>query len=444
MTIDINKMITGNPISKNLMKPWGSNAKHNSLRDKFFNRYTGPGNDLKKQIDFNPYTGEIYKVHDQPSSSNDRCSMYHDVAYTVAQNVGKNNKDIKRLKHIADDKWLKCFKPRSPWDIAAYSAIKSKKTLGLGNNFTMEDLSEELNKGVINKFERKKVIVNYIDEIHSCDLVDMQKYSKVNKGYKYIFTNIDIFSKYAWAFPIKSKKISDIKPCFEKIFKQRKPRYIWSDQESSFFSKEMLKSFEDHNIKIYHTYSNLKAVIIERFNRSLRELMMKSFVKNNNTVWYDILSELIKKYNNRYHNTIKMKPIDVNKTNEKHIKNTVYNYNITNKKPKFKINDIVRISLKRRELFDKPTGNIKWSEELFRIYKINKSNIITYKLKDMNNEIIKGIFYEKELQLTKNTSNEYIIEKILKTKGENIFVKWRNYDSSFNSWVNKYNIKEYL
>ena len=79
----------------------------------------------------------------------------------------------------------------------------------------------------------------------------------------------------------------------------------------------MLKLFEDHNIKIYYTHSNLKAVIIERFNRSLRELMMKSFVKSNNTVWYNILPELIKTYNNRYHRTIKMKPINVNKTNEK-------------------------------------------------------------------------------------------------------------------------------
>ena len=436
--IDIHKVITGNPISKNLMKPWGSNKQKT-----IFNKYTGPGNDLKKQLDFNSKTGEIYKIHDEPSSSNDRCSMYHDVAYTVAQNVGKNNKDIKKLKHIADDKWLKCFKPRSPWDIAAYSAIKSKKVLGLGN-FTMKDLSEELNKPVINKFERKKIKVNHIDEIHSCDLVDMVKYSRMNKGYKYIFTNIDIFSKYAWSFPIKSKKISDIKPCFEKIFKERKPLYIWSDQESSFFSKEMLKFFEDNNVKIYHTYSNLKAVVIERFNRSLRELMMKEFVKNNNTVYYNILPELIKKYNNRFHHTIKMKPININKKNEKHIKNTVYNYDITNKKPKFKINDLVRISLKRRELFDKASGNIKWSEELFRIYKINKSNVITYQLKDMNDEIIKGIFYEKELQLTKNTTGEYIIEKILKTKGNQIYVKWRNYDSSFNSWVNKYDIKEYL
>ena len=439
MTIDIHKVITGNPITKNLMKPWGSNKQKT-----IFNKYTGPGNDLSKQLKFNSKTGEIYQILDQPSSSNDRCSMFHDIKYTVAENIGKNNKDIKRLKHIADDKWLKCFKPKSPWDMLAYSAIKSKKTLGLGNNFNMEDLSEELNKAVINKFERKKIIINHIDEIHSCDLVDMVKYSRVNRGYKYIFTNIDIFSKYVWVFSIKSKTIKDIKPCFEKIFEKRKPKYIWSDKESSFFSKEMSKFFEDNNVKIYHTYSNLKAVVIERFNRSLRELMMKSFVKNNNTVWYNILPKLIKTYNNRYHHTIKMKPINVNKTNEKHIKNTVYNYNITNKKPKYKINDIVRISLKRRQLFDKPTGNIKWSEELFKIHSIDKSNVITYKIKDLNNKVIKGVFYERELQLTKNIIGEYIIEKILKTNKNQMYVKWRGYNNNFNSWVNKYNIKKYL
>ena len=75
----------------------------------------------------------------------------------------------------------------------AYSAIKSKKTLGLGNNFTMENLSNQLNKPTIQKFERKKVIVNHINEIHSTDLVDMSLYSKINKDYKYIFTNIDVF-----------------------------------------------------------------------------------------------------------------------------------------------------------------------------------------------------------------------------------------------------------
>ena len=171
--------------------------------------------------------------------------------------------------------------------------------------------------------------------------------------------------------------------------------------------------------------------------------MMKQFVKNNNTVWYNILPKLIKTYNNRYHSTIKMKPIEVNKSNERYIKQNVYTYDKINKIPKYKINDLVRISLKRRDVFDKPSGNIKWSGELFKIYDINISDVIMYKLKDMNDEIIEGIFYEKELQKTKNTTGEYIIVKIIKTKNDKIFVKWKGYNNSFNSWIDKNNIIKY-
>ena len=301
----------------------------------------------------------------------------------------------------------------------------------------MQDLSNELNKPSINKFPRQKVIVNHINEIHSTDLVDMSQYSKMNKGYKYIFTNIDVFSKYAYAYPLKSKKIQDIKPCFEKIFKKNKAKFIWSDKESSFLSKEMQQFFKDNNVKIYHTYSHLKAVIVERFNRSKKELMMKHFTKNNNTVWYNILPKLIKVYNNRYHSTIKMKPIEVNKSNEKYIKKNIYAYDKISKTPKFKINDLVRISLQRRSIFDKPSSNIKWSEELFKIHSINKSNVITYKIKDLNDNIIEGIFYERELQKTKNTSQLYIIEKIIRKNENRYLVKWRNYSNDFNSWIDK-------
>ena len=138
-----------------------------------------------------------------------------------------------------------------------------------------------------------------------------------------------------------------------------------------------------------------------------------------------------------------MKPIEVNKSNEKYIKENIYSYNKTSKNPKFKINDLVRISLKRRNLFDKSSGNIKWSEELFKIHSINKSNVITYKIKDLNNNMIEGIFYEKELPKSKNTSEIYIIEKIIKKNKNKYLVKWRNYSNEFNSYVNKDDIIKY-
>ena len=113
----------------------------------------------------------------------------------------------------------------------------------------------------------------------------------------------------------------------------------------------MQQFFKDNNVKIYHTNSHLKAVVIERFNRSLRELMVKEFVENNNTVWYNILPKLIKIYNNRYYSTIKMKPIQVNKNNEKYLKENIYTYDKTTKIPRFRIGDLVRISLKKKTYF---------------------------------------------------------------------------------------------
>ena len=127
MVIDIHKAIISNPISKNLLKPWASNANPNSLRSKLFNKYTDPGNPIEKQVDFNSYTGQIHKVHDPPLSNNDKCSMYHDISYTVAENVERNPKDVKNRKLDADKEWLDCFKVRTSYDILAYTSIKSKK-----------------------------------------------------------------------------------------------------------------------------------------------------------------------------------------------------------------------------------------------------------------------------------------------------------------------------
>ena len=234
MVVDIHKIITSNLISKGIMSPWGSNSKANSICGKLFNKYTGPGNDLSKQVKFNPQTGKIIQIYDQPSSSNDKCSIYHDIAYTIAQNTGINNKDVKNKKLLADEKWLQCFKPRPPWDIAAYAAIKSKKkTLGLGVENHNKILSEELHKAKRKNYPRRRIIVNHIDEIFAADLVEMQKFAKLNKGYRYLLTCIDIFSKYSWVIPLKDKKGINVKNALEKISKERKPNFYGQIEEQN-------------------------------------------------------------------------------------------------------------------------------------------------------------------------------------------------------------------
>ena len=170
-------------------------------------------------------------------------------------------------------------------------------------------------------------------------------------------------------------------------------------------------------------------------------MMYKKFTENNNTIFYNILDELVNNYNNKYHSTIKMTPIEASKKiNEKKIKN-IYNYEKTKKLGKFKIGDRVRLSLEKN-IFEK-SYETNWTEEIFEIYDIKYSNVPYYYLKDLNNEKLDGTFYEQELQKTKQ-DDLYTIEKILKTNNDKIYVKWRGYDSSFNSWINKNMITKYL
>ena len=172
-------------------------------------------------------------------------------------------------------------------------------------------------------------------------------------------------------------------------------------------------------------------------------MMFKKFTENNNTIFYNIIDDLVNEYNNKYHSTIKMSPIEGSKKiDEKKIRN-IYNFKKTTKPGKFKIGDRVRLSLEKN-IFEK-SYETNWTEEIFEIYDIKYSNVPYYYLKDSNGEKIKGSFYEQELQKTNFKKDDlYIIEKVLKTENDKAYVKWRNYSNDFNSWVNLDNIKKYL
>ena len=172
-------------------------------------------------------------------------------------------------------------------------------------------------------------------------------------------------------------------------------------------------------------------------------MMYKKFTEHNNTIFYNIIDDLVNKYNNKYHSTIKMTPVEGSKKiNENKIKN-IYNFKKTTKPGKFKIGDRVRLSLEKNT-FQK-SYETNWTKEIFEIYDIKYSNVPYYYLKDLNGEKIQGSFYEQELQKTNfKKDEEYIIKKILKTKGNQIYIKWRGFDSSFNTWIDKNSVKKYL
>ena len=141
-------------------------------------------------------------------------------------------------------------------------------------------------------------------------------------------------------------------------------------------------------------------------------------------VYFDVLDDIVDECNNTHHEATKMKPVDVGDDSF-----AEYNEEFNEKDPKFKLGYHVRIS-KFKNVFPKGyTPN--WSEEIFIVKKIKNTVPWTYAINNLNGEEIVASFYEKELQ--KTNQKEFRIEKVIKTKRNKSYVKWKGYKNSFNS-----------
>ena len=141
-----------------------------------------------------------------------------------------------------------------------------------------------------------------------------------------------------------------------------------------------------------------------------------------------MLDDIVNEYHNTVNRTIKMKPIDI--TDDYYVES---HKNPNKKNPKLKVGNHVRISKYINIFAEGYTPNC--SQEVFVINKNKNTVPCTYVINDLNGEEITGSFCEKELQ--KTSQKEFRIEKVLKRKGDKLYVKWKGYDNRFNSWINK-------
>jgi len=298
----------------------------------------------------------------------------------------------------------------------------------------------ELHKPARKNFARRCVKIKGLDDLWQADLVEMIPYANENNGYKYLLTIIDTFSKFTWVEPLKKKESKIIVDAFKKVFSQNKrmPKNLQTDMGTEFFNKDFNKLMKQKNINHYSSFSPLKASIIERFNRTLKEHMWKMFSLQGTYKWVNILENLVKDYNHKKHRTINLAPVKVTKKNENQILKDIYSPTPRIiKQTKFHVDDFVRVS-KFKTVFEKGyTPN--WTTEIFKVVKVNNKFPVTYLLKDYQGNIIAGRFYEQELQKT-NYPDTYLVEKIMKKKNNKAYVKWLGFSSSHNTWINEKDI----
>ena len=296
-----------------------------------------------------------------------------------------------------------------------------------------KQLTKELLKPKRRRFRRRPVLAGGgIDSIWTADLLDIHQYARQNKGYKFILVVLDVFSRFAWARPLKNKSGKQVANALKDIIEvdRRRPKKLWTDEGTEFYNVDVSRVL--NGIELYSTHNEPKAAIAERFIRTLREKLETNYILTQSTIWYDILPELLREYNTSKHRTIKMTPEEASKPKNYYRVSACFKHVKDKDPPSFSVGDKVRISIQKK-LFDKgATAN--WSEEIFKVKKLRlDTNPIVYQLEDLAGEDVTGTFYKEQLQ--KTNLDIYRVDRVLKRRGNEVLVKWSGYPDKFNSWM---------
>ena len=274
------------------------------------------------------------------------------------------------------------------------SIIDLKNRLGMG--VWGNQLANEFHKPVRRRFDKRSVFAKQVGDIWVADLVDMSPFFRSNKGYKYLLTVIDVYSKYGWIVSSKNKEVAQ---AFRKLFRNGHPTRLWTDKGTEFYNRQLRGVKEANDVMLYSTENEEKSSVVERWNRTMKGIMWKYFTANSTQKYIDVLPSMVDRYNSTYHRSIKLTPSDArNPSNYQHVYSALYGNVRKSTSPKFHVGDKVRIARKKGTFENGFTPN--WTEELFTINSVKATNPPTYTIKDQLGESVRGSFYEQELQLS--------------------------------------------
>ena len=211
------------------------------------------------------------------------------------------------------------------------------------------------------------------------------------------------------------------------ISEGRKANKIWVDLGGEFYNNLFKRFLKINDIEMYSTFNERKSAVAERFIRTLKNKIFKHMKALSKDVYFDVLDDIVNKYNKKVHRTIKMKPINVTSGSY-----AEYKEDSNEKDCEYKVGDRVRIS-KYKNIFAKEYAE-NWSEEVFVVSKIKNKVPWTYVISDLNGELLED-FIKKNCK--KTSQEKFRTEKLLKRKGDKLYVKWIEYDNSINTWINK-------
>lgn len=341
-----------------------------------------------------------------------------------------------------------------PAHYAGYSAVNNLfRASNLSRNKVTRWLETQdaytLHRPLRRKFPRMHYNVTNIDDLWEADLIELRNLKSYNDGYSSLLVIIDILSKYVWVEPLRDKTSDSVMRAFQTVLARsngRVPVYLQTDKGKEFVGRPLQKLLEENDIRFRVARNpDVKAAIVERFNRTLKERMWRYFTHKNTRRYIDVLQNIVNAYNHTRHSSTKMQPRVVTRENARIAYENITRRwkdeaNKKRRKTKYSVGDLVRIS-RAKAAFEKGY-EARWSEEIFRIHRIlDWRKPCLYELSDLAGEVIDGIFYEQELaRVEKNLQEEeFIVDRVIKSRGrgnnKQVLVSWRGYPSKFDSWI---------
>ena len=328
------------------------------------------------------------------------------------------------------------LKPSSLGGLTRFTKAK-KISIRHAREVLQRDLGYALHKPRRLRFPTLPVMVFGIDEQWTANLIEVINIAKYNRGYRYLLTVVDVFSKHAWVQPVKTKTCKAVTEAMTKILKgSRKPVRLQTDDGKEFYNKTFQELMKQKDIHHFSTSGNTKASVVERFNRTLKQRLYRYFTVQNTLNFVPVFQDLVRGYNRSYHRSIKRAPDQVTLANSEEVWETLYGKKGKFKKPQFKVGDRVRLNKKFR-VFKK--GYLPgWTEEVFVIRRVKNGKVPTYKVEEWDGSLLRGTFYEQDLQKVNVKDDDlFRIEKIVKRKGNKVLVRWKGWPVTYDSWLEK-------
>ena len=331
------------------------------------------------------------------------------------------------------------------------AAQEVDKTITLRDvsKFLQGQKSYTLHKLTRKRFLRRRILAPRPKVIISSDLADMSLLAKSNKGYRYLLVVIDVFSRYAKVSPMKRKNGSHTVEALRDIIESPEFRGVSrlnTDEGGEYYNATVKKYLSSKNITLYSVSSReIKAAIAERFIRTLKGLLYRYMTHNNTRTYINIVNDIVNNYNNTYHRSIKMTPLQLHSIKDDAKMPGIFKsiYKKPSKRRKrlsspLAVGQAVRIADEGRNKLFRQGYTIQNTLEIFKIAAVDSSQSPTiYLLRDLEEEPIKGIFYREELIPT-DIPSTFEIEIIRSKKVGNRtkhLVRWRGYPSQYNSWI---------